>query len=145
LERDYTKTLNNRYLMVYHGPIKQPRSGAKGRVAIILSREFDEVWRRTGNTLQLGGMSAVNITRLMELNIDLKVEEISKKKSTSLRLSLMSCYHPTRTYTDEHVTDFCDNIAQMIKKIPKSYLIIIGTDINAAIGTPQPQINNNIL
>jgi len=57
----------------------------------------------------------------------------------------MSCYHPTRTYTDEQVTDFCDNIAQMIKKIPKSYLIIIGTDINAAIGTPQPQFNNNIL
>ena len=73
LERDYTKTLNNRYLMVYHGPIKQPRSGAKGRVAIILSREFDEVWRRTGNTLWLGGISAGNTARLMGLDIDLKL------------------------------------------------------------------------
>ena len=46
----------------------------------------------------------------------------------------MSCYHRTSMYMDEQATDFCDNIAQMIKKIPKSYVIIKGSDINAAIG-----------
>ena len=50
-EGDYTKSLNNRYVMVHHGPTKQLRSGAKGGVAIILSREFNEGRRRTGNTL----------------------------------------------------------------------------------------------
>jgi len=41
-EGDYTKILDNGYVMVHHGPTKQLRSGAKGGVAIILSREFDE-------------------------------------------------------------------------------------------------------
>ena len=46
----------------------------------------------------------------------------------------MSCYYPTSTYTDKQVTDFCDNVTQMIKKIPKSYGITIRSNINAAIG-----------
>ena len=78
-------------------------------------------------------MSAGNTTRLMGLDIDLKLEEIFLKKgkqSRFLKLSLMSCYHPSNMYMDVQATDFCDNVAQMIKKIPKSYAIIIGPDIN---------------
>jgi len=51
VEGDYPKILNNGYVMVHHGPTQLLRNGAKGGVAIILSREFDKGRRRTGNTL----------------------------------------------------------------------------------------------
>ena len=93
-------------------------------------------------------MSAGNTTRLMGLDIDLKLEEIFLKKgkqSRFLKLSLMSCYHHTNMYMDVQATDFCDNVAQMIKKIPTSYAIIIGSDVNMAIGnsTTEDETNSN--
>jgi len=38
-------TLPDRNLMIHHGPESQPRQGAKGRVAIILSAELEEAWK----------------------------------------------------------------------------------------------------
>ena len=47
-------------------------------------KRFNEGWRRNRNTLQLGGMSAGNTTKMMGLDIDLKLEKISKKKESYL-------------------------------------------------------------
>ena len=57
----------------------------------------------------------------------------------------MSCWHPTSMYTDEQASEFCDNVAQMIKKILKSYAIIIGSNINTAIrnSTIEDEINSD--
>ena len=56
--------------MLHHGPLSQPRNIAIGRLAIILSKEFNEGWRRTGNTTRLGGIAAGNTMRLLVLDVN---------------------------------------------------------------------------
>ena len=49
LEGDYIQIMNSGFVMIHHGPLRQPKNGAKGGVAIIISKERDEGWRKAGN------------------------------------------------------------------------------------------------
>jgi len=48
--------MNNGFIMIHHGPMRQPKNRAKGGVATIIVKEFDKGWRKTGNKTRLRGM-----------------------------------------------------------------------------------------
>ena len=51
-------------LMIHHGPEMQPR-GARGSVAIILSKELVQGWKKGGQIIKRGGTTVRNTTRLL--------------------------------------------------------------------------------
>ena len=52
LAEDYTAELPEDFLLIHHGPEKQPTIGAKGGVAIILSKEWSELWKKEDPSLE---------------------------------------------------------------------------------------------
>jgi len=99
LPGDFEKHLINDYYIIHHGPEKQPNSGAKGGVAIILSPQMALQWKTTNikeSKKIVGGISVGNTTRL--LSIIIKFESTSqqpdkkKKRKKYHYLCLTSIY-----------------------------------------------------
>ena len=144
LEGDYTKIMNKGFVMIHHGPPKQPKNGAKGGVAIIISKELDEGLRKAGNKMRQGGINAGNTTRLLGINVHFKLESNSKRRhAKTKRILIISCYHPTSMYNEEQATKFNDKVAQMLNSLAKSHTIIMGLDINVAISNSTTDDNTN--
>ena len=115
LEGDYTKTMNNCFLIIHHSPPRQPKNGAKGGVVIIMSKKFDKEWRKAGNKTRLGGVAAGNTTRVLAIDVHLKLESNSKRRNAKTKgMSFISCYHPTSVHKDEQAPQFNEKGTQML-------------------------------
>ena len=53
-------------------------------------------------------------------------------------LSLVSNYHPTAGYKTEEIEEHVSKVTNFINNIPAKCKIIIGADLNAAIGNRMP-------
>jgi len=88
-------------LMIHHGPESQPKQGAKGGIAIILSPEMAKTWIKSRSIMRYGGDSISGTTKL--LSVDFKIKTFASIKTKSkfkhLNISLLVSYHPTSAYT----------------------------------------------
>ena len=64
LEGNFTKILPSGHFLIHHGPDTQPRQGAKGGIAIILSPETAVNWKRGRSVTHYGGTTIGGTTRL---------------------------------------------------------------------------------
>ena len=64
LKGDFVKILPKGQLFIHHGPNDQPRQGANGGVAIILSPEMGTNWRN-GGSVRKRETTVGDMTRLM--------------------------------------------------------------------------------
>ena len=133
--------------MIYHGPKSQPNQGAKGGVAIILSPEMMESWKRGGSIIRWGGETPGEFTRLVSVDIEIKtvVRAKTKSKFKHLRLTLMTSYHPISRYLDKNTSNFNQQMSTMLNLISKEIILILGADLNAFIRTWQTHstVNND--
>ena len=51
LESNFIKILPTGHFLIHHGPNMQPHQGAKGGIAIILSPEMVENWKKGGSII----------------------------------------------------------------------------------------------
>ena len=76
------------------------------------------------------------------MRVDIKIRDATKinirkwnKPETSWKtLSLISSYHPTTSYKTEEIEKHAPDLVDFVNEIPLKNEIIIGADINAAIG-----------
>ena len=81
LEGNFIKYLPKGQIMIHHGPKKQPKQGAKGGVAIILSPKFEQGWKQHGNIITYGEISIGKTTCYMEVQVVVKSLVKLKTKS----------------------------------------------------------------
>ena len=62
-------------IMIHHGPSIQPR-GARGGVAIILSNDLTEGWKKGEHIVKRGGETMGGTTRL--IRVDIKIRDATK-------------------------------------------------------------------
>ena len=126
--------------MIHHGPARQPR-GARGGVAIILSSLLTKGWMKGGNMIKREGKTMVSTTKLLRLDIKLRVintnlkisKKIKTKKSWKI-ISILSNYHPTTGYKPKEIEKHISNVMDFLNDIPLNHEVIIGAALNAAIG-----------
>ena len=83
LAGDYIKIIGEKkYYMIHHGPEEQPRSGAKGGVTIVLSEEMANHWIKGESKIKYGGIMAGKMTRLLGIDIKIKLIMLNKNKAT---------------------------------------------------------------
>jgi len=70
------------------------------------------------------------IARLVGIDIKIKLRMLNKNKSHSIML--VSSYHP---YKQEELKEYNQKLADFLSNIPTSNTTIVGTDLNAKIGT----------
>ena len=135
-------------LMIHHGPKSQPNQGAKGGITIVLSPIMTKSWKRGGSiTADKGGEGAGETTRLLSVDIEIKTVVSTKTKSKLkhlIRLTLVTSYHPTSSYSDKDTSNFNQQVFTMLNLIPKENILILESDFNASIGTWQTNstVNN---
>ena len=145
LAGDFTSILPKGQLMIHHGPESQPTHGAKGGVAIILSPEMTENWKRGGSIIRRGGLLAGETTRLLGIDVEIKtvVRAKTKSKFKHLNLSLMTSYHPTSSYPKKDAVTFNQQVSKVLDQVPEKNILILGADLNASIGTHPPNTSSS--
>jgi hypothetical protein len=104
--------ISNKLLLIRHGPENQPTRGAKGGVAIILSEEWSNLWRKGGCTIRKRNIAKDETARL--LAVDIPITNPDKPKI----LTLTSAHLPHSGYTDEETNNFNQSISDLIDEIP---------------------------
>ena len=135
LEGNFIKTLPTGHFLIHHGPNMQSCQDAKGGIVIILSPEMAENLKRGGSIIQHGGTTFSKTTRLLSIDVELKML-VKLKAKTKLRhkcISLWTSYHPTSGYSDKEVTKFNNEVSKMINSLPKDNVLIMGANLNASI------------
>ena len=156
-EKDTIQELGQGYTFIHHGPDTQPAQGAKGGIGIILSPEFTKMWRKGGSKIEYGEIIA-GTTRLMRVDIDVAIfdkAEINKKQQKRLNekkviknnnnkliYSIVNSYHPHTGYSDEDADHHNQAVTQICENCPKEATLIMGADINAALGTNKQDRGN---
>ena len=114
-------------------------------VAIILSPTFHTAWKAAGSpppiTTDPKDDFAGRIIRL-DIKFDLLDARGKKIKGKSLPLTLISVYFPC---DDPRHSQFCSTLDSMLNAINPSTQIIIGSDINARIGTRSCEEHKQVL
>ena len=70
--------------MIHHGLDTQPKQGAKGGVAIILSEETANLWKLSKSNIRRGGILTGNTMRLLAVDFTLKIKSHNKTKTHAL-------------------------------------------------------------
>ena len=83
LAEEYTSELPEDFLLIHHGPEKQPASGAKGGIAIILSKEWSDLWKKGGCIIRREATLVGGTTRI--LGIDIPIPNNKKNKDGKIR------------------------------------------------------------
>ena len=127
LEGDYIKILPRNFMMLHHGPALQPRQGAKGGVAIILSPGMSKNWKHGGRIIHRGGISAEETTRIMSIDVEIKmlVKTKSKSKFKHVKVLLLTSYHPTSAYKESDAVNFNDQVPECSMKSKKTNILIM--------------------
>ena len=152
LSGDFEKHLINDYYIIHHGPEKQPNSGAKGGVAIILSPQMALQWKTSNikeNKKIVGGISVGNTTRLLSITIRFETinqQQDKKEKKKYHNLCLTSIYFPHSGYKEAELEIFNSQATDFLSKIlaKNNTTHIIGADINSSIGTKKSLENENV-
>jgi hypothetical protein len=157
---NFTQTLKGGYTFIHHGPEEQPLSGTKGGVAIVLSKEFSDMWRKGGSKIKYGTLHG-GTARLLRVDIEVtnnnsikskhdkranspkpREEKNKERKNKGKRktidkiiFSLITSYHPHTGYKDEEAEEYNQIVMEMCENCPKEATIIMGADVNAALGT----------
>ena len=128
------------HTIIHHGPENQPRSGAKGGVAIILCPEWYYYWQKSGSIQKK--IPAADTARLLAIDLAIPAQNQKKKeKKNSKIITLVTSYHPHSGYSDDETNLFNQQVADLYTNIPNNNIIIMGADINASIGSRTS--NNN--
>jgi hypothetical protein len=125
--------ISNKILFIHHGAEKQPTRGAKGGVAILLSEEWSNLWRKGGCAIRKRNIT--NDVTARPLAVDILIIKPNKPRVKPKTLILISTYHPHSGYTDEETNNFNQSIADLFDKIPKNNIVIMGADLNLSIRT----------
>ena len=141
LEGDAFDEIINGYHVFRH-------NGGKGNhnfrgVAIVLSPRYYDGWKAAGARPPLTTDPTCEFAgRFISINVTLKSfdkfgkQVRSKTGHKHLALTLASIYHPcTKSGDDGTYTCFLDTLDSLLGKVPSESELIIGTDVNANIGT----------
>jgi len=85
--------------------------------------------------MRQGGITAGSTTRLLGIDIHPKLESYSKKRHKKQKENQSLAVITLQAHKEEQAAEFNDTAALMLNSIPKSHMIIMGSDINVAIGS----------
>ncbi len=127
------------HYFIHHGPESQPKNGAKGGVAIILSPELARQWKSSGNSKKLnrGGTSIGGTTRFFSISMNFNLLKPDQKNPKHHNLCLTTIYFPHSGYKESELDKFNFQLSSFLSTVlpQKNTTHIIGADTNSSIGT----------
>ena len=104
---------------------------------------MEEAWKRAGMKVRKGGTTVGKTTRL--LGVDVEVKTLVKRKTKThikhQKIMLITSYHPPSNYKDEETLKYNQQVISFIDNVPKTNIMIIGSDLNASIGNRHSNLN----
>ena len=77
--------------------------------------------------------------------VDIEVKTLVKQKTKShfkhKKIRLITSYHPPSNYKDEKTLKYNEQVISITDNVPKTNIIIIGSDLNATIGNRCSNLN----
>jgi hypothetical protein len=122
---DPTSLISNRgtYLLL-NGAAQEDGKPTRGGVGILLSKSWTKAWKKAGSQV---------IRHFGERIIALRLEFTMKNKTE--KLFLVGAYAPTTGSTDHEHDSFIEQLGNCVASCQENEMLIIGADLNAAIGT----------
>ena len=139
-ENDWIKEREDGYTVFHHNnDSKQSRTG----VAIILSPRYSKAWKTAGGLDPIQTPKGKFEGRFMGLCLQFPVLNAKgfPVKNKNIRVALATVYHPY----DDTYSEFNSLLDDLIEKLPPSKGIIMGGDMNAAIGIGDCEALNDVL